>query len=106
MDPEDPPKPALTLAQRVDRGFEELRVGEFVGPFAFDVGVVSSSPQQYRAHSGCPAANSIPPLGSTTHNSTSPTRTPCPRERTIDHSTLPLPAPVAPMMSRWFASSR
>jgi hypothetical protein len=45
---------------------------------------------------GAPAPSSMPPLGSITHNRTRPVLT-CGASRAIsDHSTEPLPAPVAP----------
>ena len=53
-----------------------------------------------------PGVSSIPPLGSTAHSCTDPSRTPAARPRTSDHSTEPFPAPVAPAISTCVPSSR
>ncbi|SKW63895.1 Uncharacterised protein [Mycobacteroides abscessus subsp. abscessus] len=50
---------------------------------------------------GAPAPSSMPPLGSMTHNRTSPVFTAGAMPAINDHSTEPLPAPVAPAISTW-----
>lgn len=53
---------------------------------------------------GAPAPSSMPPLGSMTHSRTRPVFTVGAIPAISDHSTLPLPAPVAPAISTWWPS--
>jgi hypothetical protein len=59
-----------------------------------------------RANIGSPAANSMPPLGSSTHGATRPARMAEPSARSSDHRTEPLPAFDAPTIRMCVPSSR